>query len=115
MSEVVEVVLSRVVIQEKDDQQFIYLKERDGTRSFPIVIGFNEAAEINRKMREQEKNWPKSKRKTRAAYLARLRRTAMSLPSDYIGKVIGNLQKRCTKLVNAKGGRFIEGGDKGLI
>ncbi len=72
-------------------------------------------AEINRKMRKQEKNWPKSKRETRAAYLARLRRTAMSLPSDYIEKVIGNLQKRCTKLVNAKGGHFIEGGDKGLI
>ena len=58
MSEVVEVVLSRVVIQEKDDQQFIYLKEKDGTRSFPIVIGFNEAAEINRKIRNVESPRP---------------------------------------------------------
>ena len=51
MSEVLEVQLSRVVIQEKDDQNFIHLQEKDGHRGFPIVIGFNEAAEINRKLR----------------------------------------------------------------
>jgi uncharacterized protein len=51
MSENLEVQLSRVVIQEKDDQQFIHLQEKEGHRSFPIVIGFNEAAEINRKLR----------------------------------------------------------------
>ena len=50
----VEVELSRVVLQEKDDHQFIHLRERDGKRSFPIVIGFNEAAEINRKLRGQQ-------------------------------------------------------------
>jgi len=50
--DLVEVELSRVVIQEKDDHQFIHLREREGSkRSFPIVIGFNEAAEINRKLR----------------------------------------------------------------
>jgi len=49
--DLVEVELSRVVIQEKDDHQFIHLRERQGKRSFPIVIGFNEAAEINRKLR----------------------------------------------------------------
>lgn len=50
MEDLVSVHLSRVVIQEKDDSQYIYLKERDGERSFPIVIGFNEVAEINRKL-----------------------------------------------------------------
>jgi bifunctional DNase/RNase len=49
--DLVEVELSRVVIHEKGDQQFIHLRERSGERSFPIVIGFNEAAEINRKLR----------------------------------------------------------------
>ncbi len=50
--DLVEVELSRIVIQEKDDHQFIHLREREGAkRSFPIVIGFNEAAEINRKLR----------------------------------------------------------------
>lgn len=48
--ELVEVQLSRVVIQQKGDQQFIYLKEKAGERAFPIVIGFNEVEEINRKL-----------------------------------------------------------------
>lgn len=50
MEDLVPVHLSRVVIQEKDDSQFIFLKEEDGERMFPIVIGFNEVAEINRKL-----------------------------------------------------------------
>ncbi len=51
MTDLVEVELRRVVIQEKDDQQYLHLCEKDGERAFPIVIGFNEAAEINRKLR----------------------------------------------------------------
>ena len=58
MSEVIEVQLSRVVIQEKDDQQFLHLTEKHGHRTFPIVIGFNEAAEINRKLRGVESPRP---------------------------------------------------------
>ena len=54
MSDLLEVQLSRVVIQEQEDHQFIHLIEKDGHRSFPIVIGFNEAAEINRKLRGVE-------------------------------------------------------------
>ncbi|MEY3161125.1 MAG: hypothetical protein RIT25_1116 [Planctomycetota bacterium] len=48
--DLVEVELSRVVIQQKGDQQYLHLKEKGGTRSFPIVIGFNEVEEINRKL-----------------------------------------------------------------
>jgi bifunctional DNase/RNase len=48
--ELIEVQLSRVVIQQKGDQQYIYLKEKQGERAFPIVIGFNEVEEINRKL-----------------------------------------------------------------
>jgi hypothetical protein len=51
MSDVREVQLSRVVMQEKDDLQYIHLQEKDGPRSFPIVIGFYEALEITRKLR----------------------------------------------------------------
>ncbi len=53
MSELIEVELSRIVIQEKGHQQYIHLREKDGERSFPIVIGFNEAAEINRKLTDE--------------------------------------------------------------
>lgn len=48
--DLVEVELARVVIQQKGDQQYIHLREKDGSRSFPIVIGFNEVEEINRKL-----------------------------------------------------------------
>ena len=52
MDELVRVHLSRVVIQEKGDHQYIHLRDNDSERSFPIVIGFTEAAEINRKLRD---------------------------------------------------------------
>ncbi len=58
MSDLIEVQLSRVVLQQKEEQQFIHLEEKDGHRNFPIVIGFNEAAEINRKLRGIEAQRP---------------------------------------------------------
>ena len=48
--DLVEVELSRVVIHQKGDQQYIHLRERHGPRGFPIVIGYNEVEEINRKL-----------------------------------------------------------------
>jgi uncharacterized protein len=48
--DLVEVELARVVIHQKGDQQYIHLRERHGTRGFPIVIGFAEVEEINRKL-----------------------------------------------------------------
>ncbi len=43
--------LSRLIICETGDEQVIYLKEKDGNRAFPIVIGIYEAAAIDRKIR----------------------------------------------------------------
>ena len=48
--DLVEVELARVVIQQKGEQQYIHLREKSGTRTFPIVIGFHEIEEINRKL-----------------------------------------------------------------
>jgi uncharacterized protein len=48
--DLVEVELARVVIHQKGDQQFIHLRERNGNRGFPIVIGYHEVEEINRKL-----------------------------------------------------------------
>ena len=48
--DLVEVELARVVIQQKSDPQYIHLREKEGSRTFPIVIGFNEVEEINRKL-----------------------------------------------------------------
>jgi hypothetical protein len=48
--DLVEVELARVVIHQKGDQQYIHLRERHGPRGFPIVIGYTEVEEINRKL-----------------------------------------------------------------
>ena len=44
----VEMALNRILISEISDQQYIFLKEKDGERTFPIVIGFYEALAIDR-------------------------------------------------------------------
>jgi hypothetical protein len=43
--------LSRIIISEINDQQVIYLKEIDGTRTFPILIGIFEATSIDRRVK----------------------------------------------------------------
>lgn len=48
----VRVDLSRIIIQDTSDQQVIVLKERDGERSFPIMIGDTEAAAIDRRFKK---------------------------------------------------------------
>jgi len=45
--------LSRILITEMSDQQVIWLKEHQGERSFPIVIGIFEAVAIRRKLNEE--------------------------------------------------------------
>jgi len=43
--------LSRIIISEINDQQVIYLKEIDGDRTFPILIGIFEATSIDRRVK----------------------------------------------------------------
>jgi hypothetical protein len=64
--------------------------------------------EINRRMRKQEKEWPKGKRETRGQYMMRLKRTAMRLPRSFVEKSIGDMCRRCDLLVKAKGMYFQE-------
>ena len=47
----VEVELSKIIINEAVDQQIIVLKELDGHRSFPIVIGMTEILAIDRRLK----------------------------------------------------------------
>ncbi len=46
----VQMELSRIIISELDDRQVIYLREVDGDREFPIVIGIFEATSIHRRV-----------------------------------------------------------------
>jgi bifunctional DNase/RNase len=43
--------LRRIIISEVDEQQIIVLRELDGERSFPIVIGIFEATSIDRRVK----------------------------------------------------------------
>ncbi|HEV3385344.1 MAG TPA: bifunctional nuclease family protein [Gemmata sp.] len=47
----VQMELRRIIINEIDEHQVIILKEVEGDRSFPIVIGMYEAATIDRRVR----------------------------------------------------------------
>lgn len=48
----VEMQLARIIISEISDNQVIYLKEVDGERQFPILIGIFEATNIDRRVKE---------------------------------------------------------------
>ena len=52
MGDSVRMELSRIIISETSEQQVIVLKEKDGSRSFPIVIGTYEAAAIDRGVKD---------------------------------------------------------------
>ena len=47
----VQMELKRIIINEVQDQQVIMLREVDGERSFPIVIGIFEATSIDRRVK----------------------------------------------------------------
>ena len=47
----VQMELHKIIISEMQDSQIIVLKEVDGERKFPIVIGSNEALAIDRRLK----------------------------------------------------------------
>jgi len=50
--------LARVIIRETGESQIIVLKERDGNRHFPILIGIHEAMAIDRRVKGIESQRP---------------------------------------------------------
>ncbi len=52
--------LSRILIRENVDAHVVELREVDGDRVFPIVIGLNEAAAINRRLMGEEPPRPQT-------------------------------------------------------
>lgn len=48
----VEMQLARIIISELTDNQVIYLREVDGDREFPILIGIFEATNIDRRVKD---------------------------------------------------------------
>ncbi len=54
----VQMELRRIIISEVDDHQVIILKEVEGERSFPIVIGIFEATSIDRRVKGMQSPRP---------------------------------------------------------
>jgi bifunctional DNase/RNase len=54
----IEMQLARIVIRETSDQQSVHLREKDGERQFPIVIGLFEAVAIDRCVRDRKTKRP---------------------------------------------------------
>ena len=67
-------------------------------------------SDVNRRMREQERPWPASKKETRAEFLKRLRRTALATRPATVRAAVGDMKRRCARLLAAEGGNIEEGG-----
>ena len=65
--------------------------------------------QVEKRMRAQEKRFSPSFRESRPAFLKRLRRTALRLPSSFVNDSLTNMKVRCQRLVAAKGGHIEEG------
>ena len=66
------------------------------------VLDYAVWAEVEKRMRKQERRFKGQKHETRADFEARLNRTARNLPAAFINKAIGDLHSRCQKLYEAK-------------
>jgi bifunctional DNase/RNase len=54
----VQMELSRIIISEINDQQVVYLREVEGDRTFPILIGLFEATSIDRRVKHHQSPRP---------------------------------------------------------
>ena len=75
----IQMELKRIMITETSDQQVIVLKEKDGVREFPILIGIYEATAIDRSVKEIE--------------------TPRPLTHDLLSSVVGHLGGRLERIV----------------
>ena len=54
----VEMQLARIIISEINENQVVFLREVDGDRQFPILIGIFEATSIDRRVKEIPRTRP---------------------------------------------------------
>lgn len=80
----VQMELARIIISDVNEQQVVYLREIDGQRSFPILIGIFEAASINRHVKGEDSQRPLTH--------DLLRNTIEQLGGELQDVVVNNLQ-----------------------
>lgn len=82
----IQVELSKIIIDEKRQDQIIVLKEKTGERQFPIVIGFLEASSIKMKLSHVDPPRPM----THDLLLSALKATGCQLERLIIDKMVEN-------------------------
>ena len=60
-------------------------------------------AEISKRLRQQEAQFPTNKRESKEAFLKRLRKTALGLPEAFVTKAVMSMSRRCQDIKKAKG------------
>ena len=80
----VQMELARIIISDVNEQQVVYLREIEGPRAFPILIGLFEAASINRHVKGEASQRPLTHEL--------LRKTIEELGGELQDVVINNLQ-----------------------
>ena len=63
---------------------------------------------INRRMRTQERAFPKKFRETKHQFLQRLKRTALNLPTSLVKAAVGSMRRRCRAISELDGDLFTE-------
>ena len=58
------------------------------------VLGYSLWKAVNDRMRAAEQGFPKGFRETKAAFVARLRRTALGLPEAEVTKAVQSMRRR---------------------
>ena len=69
-------------------------------------------AEVEKRMREQERKMPPGKRETREQFEKQIDKTAQKLRKSFVNTAVGSTKRRCGPFSKAKGGLFEEGGRK---
>ena len=106
-----------VVMEDNDPAGYQSTKGKDAKaaariKSMPLpprspdlnVLDYSLWSEINKRMREEEAKFRSDRVETRDKYLARLRRTALSLPQPVVAKAVQSMHKRVRLVVKARGG-----------
>jgi hypothetical protein len=76
------------------------------------VLDYFVWAEVERRLRKQERRWAAGRKEDRGQFKKRLRRVAKSIPGALVNKAVGDMAWRVAQLYKAKGGLFEEGGRK---
>lgn len=98
----VQMELARIMISEVSDQQVIYLRQVDGERMLPILIGLFEATSIDRRVKKEYPQRPLTHDLLKA--------TVEALGGEIEAIVINDLREHTyfAKLLIRQGGNLVE-------